>query len=426
MKHIKLLEEFKQERALTESLDHREVMNILDAAAGFADDAEVAANQTWRDRKDLIKYLLSDHIAKKDHKKFLAMVGESLEVNEGADWGTYDTPEGKMVSKELEKAWSTFEKTVDGAHKDWLKTVQKYRGEAGKGSGFRDSEGRDAVVSAMEWYLEKVFMADRRFGGIDYKKYRTLLGESVEEAKMPEPRKDEYFFLVRNNDAKDVWKMADDEFGNDIDRGRIEVLFQKNKYVIKDFELAKRFYQYLRDRGVKFFDQNFVSESVEVTESYVPSNIAEFAKRRGVSSLVRKVAGWAEKVGARITGGTAIGKGYNTLILDMGYQTADIRIDVEDETIELYDEPIYSFNDFKRVFMEEESRKQAEHDEETLRREQGLEEVVSKVISKIKEDRPGLWANIHAQRERGEKPARKGSKDYKAAVKAGKEINKKK
>ena len=72
---------------------------------------------------------------------------------------------------------------------------------------------------------------------------------------------------MRNNDAKDVWKTADDEFGNDIDRGRIEVLFQKNKYVIKDFELAKRFYQYLRDRGVKFFDQNFVSESVEVDEA---------------------------------------------------------------------------------------------------------------------------------------------------------------
>jgi hypothetical protein len=115
----------------------------------------------------------------------------------------------------------------------------------------------------------------------------------------------------------------------------------------------------------------------ELEEAYVPSNIAEFAKRRGVSSLVRKVAGWAEKVGARITGGTAIGKGYNTLILDMGYQTADIRIDVEDETIELYDEPIYSFNDFKRVFMEEESRKQAEHDEETLRKERGLEEALA-------------------------------------------------
>ena len=249
----------------------------------------------------------------------------------------------------------------------------------------------------------------------------------------------------------------------------------------------------------------------ELEEAYVPSNIAEFAKRRGVSSLVRKVAGWAEKVGARITGGTAIGKGYNTLILDMGYQTADIRIDVEDETIELYDEPIYSFNDFKRVFMEEESRKQAEHDEETLRREQGLEEkslnekmlvptdkidrmardiaakyfssktdkkdaieilkkaikdsyraldpeveireeegysqflkddpehpggktkgltpdvmnkILMRVVQDIEESRPGLWDNIRAKRERGEKPSRKGSKAYKSAVKAGKEINK--
>jgi hypothetical protein len=39
---------------------------------------------------------------------------------------------------------------------------------------------------------------------------------------------------------------------------------------------------------------------------------------------------------------------------------------------------------------------------------------------------PGLWANIRAQRERGEKPARKGSKEYKKAVAAAKEINKSK
>lgn len=36
----------------------------------------------------------------------------------------------------------------------------------------------------------------------------------------------------------------------------------------------------------------------------------------------------------------------------------------------------------------------------------------------------GLWANIHAKRKRGEKPARKGSKAYKAAKKAGDKINK--
>ena len=37
---------------------------------------------------------------------------------------------------------------------------------------------------------------------------------------------------------------------------------------------------------------------------------------------------------------------------------------------------------------------------------------------------PGLWENIRAKRARGEKPARKGSKAFKQAVKAAKEINK--
>jgi hypothetical protein len=115
-------------------------------------------------------------------------------------------------------------------------------------------------------------------------------------------------------------------------------------------------------------------DETTLTEAYVPQNIKEFAKRKGVSSLVNKVAGWAEKAGARITGGTAIGKNYDTLILDMGYQTADIYINCEEETVELYGEEVYDFKSFYRVFIEEESRKQAEHDEEILRREQGLEE----------------------------------------------------
>jgi len=121
-----------------------------------------------------------------------------------------------------------------------------------------------------------------------------------------------------------------------------------------------------------------------LTEAYVPQNIKEFAKRKGVSRLVNTVAGWAEKVGARITGGTAIGKYYNTLILDLGYQTGDIRINCDEETVELYDEPVNSFAEFKNVFMEEETRKQIEHDEETLRRERGLEETAAYIAETIK------------------------------------------
>ena len=45
---------------------------------------------------------------------------------------------------------------------------------------------------------------------------------------------------------------------------------------------------------------------------------------------------------------------------------------------------------------------------------------------RINEEKPGLWANIRAKQERGEKPARKGSKAYKIAKKAGDEINKEK
>jgi hypothetical protein len=96
-------------------------------------------------------------------------------------------------------------------------------------------------------------------------------------------------------------------------------------------------------------------EEAELTEAYVPSNIKEFAKRKGVSSLVNKVAGWAEKVGARIAGGTAIGKNYGTLILDLDYkQQGEIRINIDEETVKLYNKPVYSFNDFQRVYAAEE------------------------------------------------------------------------
>jgi hypothetical protein len=42
----------------------------------------------------------------------------------------------------------------------------------------------------------------------------------------------------------------------------------------------------------------------------------------------------------------------------------------------------------------------------------------------LKEERPGLWANIHAKRARGEKPAHGNSDAHKDAVAAGKKINK--
>jgi hypothetical protein len=89
-----------------------------------------------------------------------------------------------------------------------------------------------------------------------------------------------------------------------------------------------------------------------VNEAYVPSNIKDFAKRKGVTQLVNTVAGWAEKVGKKISGGTAVGRNYDTLVLDMTYNGSEIRINCETERVELYDELVRNFQQFKKVYDE--------------------------------------------------------------------------
>ena len=52
---------------------------------------------------------------------------------------------------------------------------------------------------------------------------------------------------------------------------------------------------------------NKVNED-QLEEANIPDNIKKFAQRKYVLPLVKKIAGWAEKAGKRIVGGTAIGK----------------------------------------------------------------------------------------------------------------------
>jgi hypothetical protein len=49
--------------------------------------------------------------------------------------------------------------------------------------------------------------------------------------------------------------------------------------------------------------------------------------------------------------------------------------------------------------------------------------VAEKVIAQLKEEKPGLWANIRAKKARGKKPAHGNSDAFKSAKKAGKKIN---
>ena len=148
----------------------------------------------------------------------------------------------------------------------------------------------------------------------------------------------------------------------------------------------------------------------ELTEAYVPSNIKEFAKRKGVSSLVNKIAGWAEKVGKSITGGTAIGYNYSTLILDMTYQGSEIRINTDNDTVTLYDEPVYSFNDFKQVYLDNQDIEEnvaPNHNGKAAPYGSGykpLEEKIAEALDKINEELcPAGKAYIKRRKAAGEK-----------------------
>lgn len=57
-----------------------------------------------------------------------------------------------------------------------------------------------------------------------------------------------------------------------------------------------------------------------------------------------------------------------------------------------------------------------------------LKEILDNILLEAKRGKKnkGLWYNIHQKRKRGEAPAKKGSKAFKQAFKAGKKINKNK
>jgi len=82
---------------------------------------------------------------------------------------------------------------------------------------------------------------------------------------------------------------------------------------------------------------------------YVPNNIRTFAREKGVDSLVKKVATWAEKSGRNIVGGTAIGKNYSTLILDLTRQGGEIRINTDTEEVTLNGETVIDARSFKKA-----------------------------------------------------------------------------
>ena len=139
----------------------------------------------------------------------------------------------------------------------------------------------------------------------------------------------------------------------------------KKEDMDKDGDIDSKDYLLKRDAAIQKAKGEM--KEGELEEAYVPSNIKEFAKRKGATSLVNKVAGWAEKAGKGIRGGTAIGKDYSTLILDLGYQDGSIRINLDNDRVELYGEEVFDAKSFKQVYLDnQEESKDSEMNEANM------------------------------------------------------------
>jgi hypothetical protein len=174
-----------------------------------------------------------------------------------------------------------------------------------------------------------------------------------------------------------------------------EVNLKQSKLSSAEYQKAKKLKDFKASDWKWNADEDLYTKvnEGELTEAFVPSNIKEFAKRKGVSSLVNKVAGWAEKVGKGIRGGTAIGMNYSTLILDMTHQGSEIRINTNNDTVELYDEPVRSFDEFKQVYLDNQDES-----------DNGLEERINEALNKINEELcPAGKAYIKRRQAAGEK-----------------------
>lgn len=126
------------------------------------------------------------------------------------------------------------------------------------------------------------------------------------------------------------------------------------KNLLSNWDVLDDYEQFLNDNNIDLHPGNMGDEmsaptSMEedaVQEATVPENIKKFAKSRGVLPLVNQVARWAEKAGKGIRGGTAIGKNYSTLVLDLSYQDGAIHINTDNDTITVYDEPVNDYASF--------------------------------------------------------------------------------
>ena len=186
-----------------------------------------------------------------------------------------------------------------------------------------------------------------------------------------------------DDDTKKIWKKA----GVNTEDENTVILYS---YVSHQWDDVKKI---LKKHNVDFKeleDPNsagesfivFVKESQITEAAQIPSNIEKFAKERGVLRDVKQLARWAEKAGLGIRGGTAIGKGYDTLVLDLTYQGAEIYFDTYTGKIKVNRQPVNSWKTFSKAVNESSERDGTEASDGKHKHDDHLEEDIEAMWKK--------------------------------------------
>ena len=333
--------------------------------------------------------------------QLISMVGESNFTMEMAEWifdffnnASYESPVNEAKEEDVVDTITMdvplfirmLEYSREDAAEDMdLHDVTEKAISLGKERGILQMDDYDEIIGTTE-KVNEVNLKQSKLSSAEYQKAKKLKDFKASDWKW---NADEDLYTKVNEG--ELTEEADQKQANNYAYQFMQYFDKMRRIVGGNFgdDTRKEFEKLVQSK----FSKHTVNETEELTEAYVPSNIKEFAKRKGVSSLVNKVAGWAEKVGKGIRGGTAIGYNYSTLILDMTYQGSEIRINTDNDTIELYDEPVRSFGEFQRVYLDN----QEESDN-------GLEERIAEALNKINEELcPAGKAYIKRRQAAGEK-----------------------
>lgn len=333
MKHIQTFEEYVNESSINE------------AAIEIVYYSEVIDNwgRTESSTKtDVIAKLLQTPDDWSDDQKFEDKLGKPYDIDD-------------LIGKTVKVGNKTF-KVVESVINEWRKpeaedlvhdmkvkiTKGRYAGSTGIIHDFQLTDIGELVDNQIDVLVDKPGKPKSYIGLEDILIESIVVNESKKEKFLlyinPNNSTNRAYVAIGSAKVKDVMSSAKKYSGS------YQILHQGSG-TNDDLQKAIKMYSNYNFGDVKI-DEGFLSKAASV-----PSNVMDFAKRKGsyATALVKKAATWAEKAGKRISGGTAIGKNYSTIILDMDHQGSEIYINLDDETIELFGEEVTDAKSFQKV-----------------------------------------------------------------------------